>query len=180
MGEQLNGPWHKLVLNIFLIVVLAHWAEHVLQAIQIWVLGMPRPDSLGALGYLFPWLVESEALHYFYAIFMLAGFAALLPAFKGEARLFWWAALLIQFWHHIEHFVLLIQSVSGYYWFGQPVPVSFVQLVVPRAELHLFYNAIVFVPMVIAMYFHMYPIRPSSVSHSCSCSRRSFQMGAAH
>jgi len=28
---------------------------------------------------------------------------------------------------------------------------------VPRVELHLFYNTIVFIPMVVAMYFHMFP-----------------------
>jgi hypothetical protein len=26
-------------------VVLAHWAEHLVQAYQIWVLGMPRPAA---------------------------------------------------------------------------------------------------------------------------------------
>jgi hypothetical protein len=39
------------------------------------------------------------------------------------------------------------------------VPTSLLQVWVPRVELHLFYNTIVFVPMVIAMYFHMFPPR---------------------
>ena len=30
---------------------------------------------------------------------------------------------------------------------------------VPRVELHLFYNTIVFIPMVVAMYYHMFPTR---------------------
>jgi hypothetical protein len=53
------------------------------------------------------------------------------------------------------------------------VPVSFVQLLMPkfRPELHLFYNAIVFVPMVIAMYYHMFPPKGEKAA-ACSCSLR--------
>jgi len=40
---------------------------------------------------------------------------------------------------------------------GKPVPFSVLQLVIPRVELPLFYNTIVFVPMVIGMYYHMFP-----------------------
>ena len=40
---------------------------------------------------------------------------------------------------------------------GKPVPCSVLQLVFPRVELHLFYNSIVFIPMVIGMYYHMFP-----------------------
>ena len=45
----------------------------------------------------------------------------------------------------------------GHNLFGRPVPTSLMQLWVPRVELHLFYNTIVFIPMVIAMYYHMFP-----------------------
>ena len=37
------------------------------------------------------------------------------------------------------------------------MPTSIAQLWVPRVELHLIYNTIVFIPMVIAMYYHMFP-----------------------
>ncbi len=36
----------------------------------------------------------------------------------------------------------------------KPVPFSVLQLFFPRVELHLFYNTIVFIPMVIGMYYH--------------------------
>jgi hypothetical protein len=36
-------------------------------------------------------------------------------------------------------------------------------------ELHLFYNAIVFVPMVIAMYHHMFPSPEDEAQHTCGC-----------
>lgn len=102
--DALNTRYHKLGLRIFMAIVLAHWAEHIVQAFQIWGLGMERPAAKGVLGFVFPWLVESEALHYGYAIIMLVGLILFRPGFVGQSRRWWDAALVIQFWHHIEHF----------------------------------------------------------------------------
>ena len=60
----LNGPYHRTALNLYMVVVLAHWAEHLVQAFQIWVLGWPVRQSRGVLGLAVPWLVTSEWLHY--------------------------------------------------------------------------------------------------------------------
>jgi hypothetical protein len=173
--DALNGPWHRTALQVFLVIVLAHWAEHVLQAVQIFVLGWPRAEARGALGLVFPWLVSSEALHYGYAIVMLVGLILLRPGFQGRARKWWDLALGIQVWHHFEHFLLLGQVVVGVNLFGSPVPTSIAQLFLPRVELHLLYNAIVFVPMVIAMYYHANPPAGDRRGHqapTCSCARR--------
>ena len=78
MYEKLNTIWHKRALNLFMLVVLAHWAEHLAQAFQIYVLGWPRPSANGVLGLFFPWLVTTEVLHYGYALVMLveSGYSA--------------------------------------------------------------------------------------------------------
>lgn len=164
----LNTAGHRFALNVFLVIVLAHWVEHVVQAIQIWALGWAVPDSRGALGGWFPWLVSSEALHYAYAVVMLAGLVILRPAFRGTARTWWTIALAIQVWHHLEHLILLLQAQSGIHLAGRPVPTSVVQLLVPRVELHLFYNAVVFVPMLVAMYLHWRP-QERDLAGSCNC-----------
>lgn len=179
MYHKLNTLWHKRALNTFMLIVLAHWAEHLAQTFQIHVLGWPRPSSNGALGLVFPWLVSSELLHYGYAIVMLVGLWVLRKGFTGTSRKWWTIALAIQFWHHIEHAVLQWQAITQHYWFNSPVPVSFLQLLFPkfRAELHLFYNAVVFIPMVIAMYYHMFPPRAEE-SAACSCSLRHEPMHA--
>jgi hypothetical protein len=169
---RLNSVHHRAALNVFLVVVVAHWAEHLVQAYQIWVLGRPRPQARGILGQLYPWLVSSEWLHYGYAIVMLVFLFLLRPAFAGRARTWWTVALAIQFWHHIEHLMLLIQAQSGHNFFGKPVPTSLLQLVLPRVELHLFYNSIVFVPMVIAMYLHARPRPAERQQLACSCVSR--------
>src|SRR5678810_108631 len=71
--DKLNSVWHKRALQAFMFVVLAHWAEHLAQAYQIYVLGWARPKAGGFLGLFYPWLVSSELLHYGYAIVMLIG-----------------------------------------------------------------------------------------------------------
>jgi hypothetical protein len=168
--DGLNTTWHKMALQLFMVIVLAHWAEHLSQASQVYILGWDRPHAGGALGHLFPWLVKSEWLHYGYAIVMLAGLIVLRPGFVGLGLTWWTVALAIQLWHHFEHLLLLVQALTQRNLFGAAVPTSILQLVLPRMELHLFYNAIVFIPMVIAVYFHFHP-RSGDKEATCSCRR---------
>ena len=167
--RKLNGPYHRTALSVFMVIVIAHWAEHIAQAIQIWGLGWPRPQARGLLGLAFPWLISSEWLHYGFAIVMLAGLWLLRGGFTGRARTWWTVALAIQFWHHIEHLLLLVQAQTGHFIAGRAVPTSLLQLVFPRAELHLFYNTIVFLPMVVAVYLHLRPTRAEAEAMTCSC-----------
>jgi hypothetical protein len=167
--QRLNAQGHERALQVFMAIVLAHWAEHLLQAFQIYALGWPVPQARGALGYFFPYLVTSEMLHYGYALVMIAGLWILRPGFiTGQDRTWWTIALSIQFFHHIEHFLLQGQYVLGQNLLGRPVPTSILQLWVPRVELHLFYNTIVFIPMMIAMYYHMFP-PPAAARQQCTC-----------
>ena len=166
---KLNGPWHERANLAFAAVVLGHWAEHLLQAYQIWVLHWPRPRANGALGYFYPWLVRSEAMHYGYALVMLIGLFLLRPGFVGRSRTGWTISLAIQFWHHIEHLLLQAQVIAHHNLFGRAIPTSIAQLWFPRVELHLFYNSIVFVPMVVAMYFHLLPNDDERAHAQCSC-----------
>jgi hypothetical protein len=168
--DRINGPQHETALRIFMAIVLAHWAEHLLQALQIYALGWPVPEARGVLGYFYPWLIRSELLHYGYAIVMLVGFWMLRTGFTGTTDHRWWMiAFWIQFFHHIEHGLLLVQAATGHNLLGRPVPTSLVQLWVPRVELHLFYNTIVFVPMMIGMYYHMFPPAAEAGGQQCTC-----------
>lgn len=169
LRERLNGAWHERALRIFMVVVLAHWAEHLTQAIQIYALGWPVPSARGVLGLWYPWLIKSEVLHYGYAIVMLFGIWLLWPGFVGLSRKWWTAALAIQFWHHIEHGLLQIQALTGHNFFGSPVPTSIAQLWIPRVELHLIYNTLVFIPMVVAMYYHLFPPAEEAPQMQCTC-----------
>ena len=125
--QKLNGPWHERALWIYLAIVVLHWIEHLFQAAQIWILEMPRPEALGALGYVFPWLVKSEVMHFGYALIMFTGLVLLLPGFRGASHGWWLASTIIQGWHLIEHSTLQIQAIVGTNLFGSPVPTSFLQ-----------------------------------------------------
>jgi len=176
--EKLNAQWHERALQLFMAVVLAHWAEHLAQAVQIYVMGWPRPKAGGVLGLFYPWLITSEVLHYLYALVMLVGIWILRKGFTGRAHRWWTVALVIQFWHHIEHLLLITQATLHHNFWGSPVPASVLQLVIPRVELHLFYNTIVFVPMMIGMYYHMFPPEGEAQQAVCTCAWRREPVGA--
>lgn len=167
--DKLNTIWHERALQLFMVIVLGHWAEHLAQAYQIYVMGWPVPQSLGVLGYWLPWLVKSETLHYSYALVMLIGLWVLRTGFTGTAYTWWMISFWIQFWHHIEHFLLQMQALVGYNLGDSPVPISLVQFIIPRVELHLIYNTLVFIPMIIGMYFHMFPPPGEEGDIKCTC-----------
>ena len=196
--DKLNAEWHKPALLIYAAVVLTHWSEHLVQAFQVYVLGWPLKEARGVLGIPFPWLVSSEGLHYAYALFMLAAFWVLRKGFVGRSYVWWMVAFWIQFWHHIEHALLQYQVIASHNFFGAPAPISLIQmlgflegtpesgfgglmygpprhpfsalmLAVRRVEVHLFYNSVVTIPMVVAMYYHMFP-RPGEEAYmGCNC-----------
>lgn len=167
--EKLNTVWHERALQFFMAIVLLHWAEHLTQAYQLYAMGWAPPDALGFLGLYFPVLVTSETLHYGYALVMLAGLWILRSGFTGRSYVWWMISFGIQFWHHIEHALLQVQALAGANLFNAPVPVSIFQLWIRRPELHLIYNTLVFIPMIVAMYYHLFPSEEEAASLQCSC-----------
>lgn len=151
---------HKSFLMGFAIICLAHWAEHLVMAWQAWVEHLPMDKALGLVGYFYPWLIKSELLHYGFAVVMLAGLWLLRQGFSGTAHTWWMAAFGIQFWHHFEHLLLVVQALTHTYWFGMNMPMSIGQLWIPRMTLHLVYNTAVTIPMVVAMV--LYYRRPTA------------------
>jgi hypothetical protein len=166
---RLNTSLHKPALQAFMAIVVAHWGEHFFQAYQIYVMHWPRPKALGMLGLVYPWLVSTESLHYGYALVMLIGLIAFRKGFVGLSHTWWMISLWIQVWHHFEHLLLQGQVILHHNLFHSPVPMSILQLWFPRVELHLFYNTVVFIPMAIAMYYHMFPPEGEVQHASCGC-----------
>jgi len=69
--------------------------------------------------------------------------------------------------------LLIGQATFHHNLFGSPVPASILQLVVPRVELHLFYNTVVFIPMIIGMYYHLFPAQQDAERALCTCAWQS-------
>ena len=155
--QRLNGTLHAPALWVFMLVIVAHWLEHVLQIYQIYALGWAPATAGGILGVIYPQLVESETLHFVYDFIQWAGIVILRLGFRGRAATFWTIAMVIQTWHYIEHVLLMGQYLTGYYLFGAPHQISIAQLWFPRAELHFTYNLLVFIPMVIAVHYYIKP-----------------------
>ena len=114
-------------------------------------LGYDRHHAGGLLGQIFPWLMHSEWLHFAYAVLTFAGLLLLYRAFAGTALAWWKVAMIIQAWHLVEHSLLFAQAQGGFLLWGAKEPTSVVQLFFPRIELHLFYNSVVTIPIVVAM-----------------------------
>lgn len=142
---------HALGLKIFTAIMVAHWFEHIVQAYQVYGMGYQRHHAMGLLGQFFPWLVHSEWLHFGYAVLTWIGLIILRNGFRGSALRWWDAALIVQTWHLFEHTLLFVQAQRGFTLWGAKEPTSVLQLFWPRIELHLFYNSVVAVPIVIAM-----------------------------
>jgi len=156
---KLNGPWHKWTLQAFMIIVIAHWAEHLVQAYQVYVLKWPLHQARGVLGQAFPWLVHSEVLHYGYALIMLSAFGAVARLCGSVARMVA-RALVISSGITSSTRCSRVRS-------SRPDAVrgrrshEHHPAVDPRLELHLFYNSVVFVPMMVAMYYHLFRAPPT-------------------
>lgn len=129
-------------MKFFGAIVAFHFAEHIAQLFELYVLGWQRMNCLGLLGLWQPQLMRSEWLHYLYAIFMLVG----LYYFRTSVKNQWWTTTIyLQQFHHFEHFLLLLQAMFGFkatgiggLWF-------------PRIELHFFYNLVVMIPMILSL-----------------------------
>ena len=155
--RQLNGSWHKQALWVFMLIVFAHWAEHVAQIYQIYMLGWTPKQAGGALGLILPQLVESEILHTGYNLLLWGGIFLLRGGFSGAGAFWWRLAILAQSIHLAEHLLLQVQYSTGYYLFGAAHQISIGQLWLPRPELHFLYNLIVFVPLMLGMVFRFGP-----------------------
>jgi hypothetical protein len=128
--------------KLFLGVVMAHFAEHLAQIFQLYILSWSRQNCLGILGLWQPALMRSEWLHYLYALSMLIGLYYLRPQFN---QIWSQRTINLQHYHHLEHLILLTQAIFGFkttgiggIWF-------------PRIELHFFYNAVVMIAMLISL-----------------------------
>jgi hypothetical protein len=140
-------------MKIFGLVMIAHWLEHIFQAYQVYVLHMNRECALGMLGMKYPWLIRTESLHFGFAVLTTVGIVwAGWQYFDAPWAMKAWAiGFLASVWHLFEHLLLFIQAVSHHYFFGATQPMSLIQLIVPRIELHLFYNSVVTILLLLAL-----------------------------
>lgn len=153
--QPFNQVWFRRLLILYLILIVGHFAEHVLQLIQAAVLAWPRPEAGGLIGLWSPQLLTNESLHFSYNLMQLLGLLVLSYHVTGRARVWWRIAIVVQLWHFFEHFLLQSQWLTGIFLFNTAKQMGIGELLVPRLELHFIYNALVFFPTMIGVYFYV-------------------------
>jgi hypothetical protein len=138
-----------------------HVVEHIIQLIQVYVLGVPDEKALGLLGYVLQFNGTEEWLHlvfnvtYLSALLLLVGpLRAFVP--KAVPR---WAfnvflfGVALESWHNVEHAVIISNVIRNG---GCPCPgIGDVALGVTDKVLHFFYNAIAYGATVPAFIYYI-------------------------
>jgi len=129
-----------------------HVIEHILQLVQVYVLGIPDDEAFGLLGYVFSFQGTEEWLHLVFNVWYLASlyivFIALWRA-KVLMQLPSWVVatyvvlgLGLETWHVIEHAVIITNVVKNG---GCPCPgIGDRGLGITDTVLHFGYNAVAF------------------------------------
>ena len=151
--DTLNTKKHWQALVVYFFVVAGHFTEHLVQISQVYFLGWSTRKAGGILGLWFPGLAASEVLHMAYNSLQLTGLILLWYGFRNykNAAKWWNVALIAQSWHFLEHTILQVQYLTGYYLFGASRQTSLLEFFFPRIELHFGYNLLAFTPTAIAL-----------------------------
>lgn len=155
-GSPFTVADHNRLLAMYMLIVLFHFAEYVIQVIQFAYLGFSRTDAGGLLGEQFPALLTNETLHFGYNLILFVGIRMLYKGMSSGAQMWWMVGGMLQGWHLFEHTLLQFQWLTGSYWFGANRQTSLLENFIPRIELHFMYNTVVTIPIVIAVCVHVY------------------------
>jgi len=139
--------------RLFIAVIVVqgiHVVEHVIQLIQVFVLGIPDEEALGILGYIIQFNGTEEWLHFAFNVTYLAALLVLLGPVRDLVpyAVPRWAFALFAFgvgleaWHNVEHAVIISNVIRNG---GCPCPgIGDVVLAIPDKVLHFFYNLIAY------------------------------------
>lgn len=143
----LQGPrsvgYFLVFLGVALVIQGAHALEHIVQGLQVFVLGVPRPQAGGILGSAidFPWVHFTYNFFYFIALAWATAWAFGLGGFRRFDRWAMWVLIIaagIQTYHAGEHIVQITQEAAV----GTPRPPGFIGLFQDNVIVHLLLNVV--------------------------------------
>jgi hypothetical protein len=142
------------VFRPFFIAVVAiqgiHVFEHIVQLVQVFVLGIPDDKALGLLGYVFQFQGTEEWLHLVFNVTYLSALLLLVRPLRRQVPdpvpRWAFAAFLfgvgLEGWHNVEHAVIISNVIRNG---GCPCPgIGDVALGITDTVLHFFYNTIAY------------------------------------
>jgi hypothetical protein len=126
---------------------LSHFGEHIVQMVQIHVLGLQGADARGVFG-----VFDIEWVHFIWNSFVLLGVLLLLP--RNRRNRWLQATAVISAWHALEHsYILSVYLTTGLS--GTPGLLASGGLIggglpLERPDLHFLYNLVETAPLVVA------------------------------
>ena len=170
MSGLLNAVFRPLFVAVVVIQGI-HVIEHIIQLIQVFVLGIPDEEALGILGYILQLQGTEEWLHLAFNVTYLSALLLLLVPLRGvvpelvprwayTAFLF---GVTLEGWHNIEHAVIISNVIRNG---GCPCPgIGDVALGITDTVLHFFYNAIAYSATVPAFVYYISRTRSARAPH---------------
>lgn len=144
---RMAGAWMALYL-VLAVTQTGHVMEHVVQVAQLRILGLGGEHAHGIFG-----AFDVEWVHFSWNAWVLAAVVVLLIGRPGNPWL--WGAAPLAGWHLVEHtFLILAYLSTGVE--GGPGLLAMGGLLgnglpVARPELHLFYNVLETVPLLLGL-----------------------------
>jgi hypothetical protein len=138
-----------------------HVFEHVVQLVQVFLLGIPDDKALGLLGYVFQFQGTEEWLHLVFNVTYLLALVLLVRPLGQQVpdAVPRWAYMAFLFgvglegWHNVEHAVIISNVIRNG---GCPCPgIGDVALGISDTVLHFFYNAIAYSATVPAFIYYV-------------------------
>jgi hypothetical protein len=167
MPGLMNAVFRPLFVGVVVIQGI-HVIEHIIQLIQVFVLGIPDDEALGLLGYIFQFQGTEEWLHLVFNLTYLSALLLLVVPLRGvvpDAVPRWaYAAFMfgvgLEAWHNIEHAVIISNVMRNG---GCPCPgIGDVALGITDTVLHFFYNVIAYSATVPAFLYYISRTRSAS------------------
>ena len=150
-GQTRLGRPAFVFMSAVVVIQGGHVVEHIVQLVQVSLLGVPEQDALGLLGYVLQFNGTEEWLHLGYnTLYLLALYALILPLWRitpdvipRSAFIFFiTASVWVETWHMVEHGVIISHVIANG---GCPCPgIGDTALGLSDTILHFIYNALAY------------------------------------
>jgi hypothetical protein len=150
-GQTRLGRPAFVFMSAVVVIQGGHVVEHIVQLVQVSLLGVPEQEALGLLGYVLQFNGTEEWLHLGYnTLYLLALYALILPLWRitpdvipRSAFIFFiTASVWVETWHMVEHGVIISHVIANG---GCPCPgIGDTALGLSDTILHFIYNALAY------------------------------------
>ena len=182
--ERGDAPsrWFMTFYTAVVVVQSVHVVEHVIQLVQVYVLGVPDDEALGLLGYVYQFQGTEEWLHlvfnlvFFISLALIAAGLLRSRAARSAVPILVLGAFLVfgvwlEGWHVVEHAVIISNVVANN---GCPCPgIVDAELGVSDTILHFGYNTVAYAATAAPLWFLLPAVRASKALRSNASGRSS-------